>query len=281
MGKLKITITGNTTKEPKINEDGTVDLIIKAEMSPHVPKGLKSLGASLCLVHVSKKTWKKVSDKATPDSFYIIQGEGKSRVNKKQIPFIEIIAFDISLKESDTKAEPKTETKAEPKTEPKAEPKAEPITEAKAEPKIETKVEPKTEPNAEPKVESKTESKTDSKPKLKNSKKNGKSKKHKAMFDTWYEESDIKYVSYKDIVLLETTHLDMDSLNLHGVFHYVHKAQNKRINTPLAVRKIDDKYALVMGVKNFMISKVFHIDEVPIVEKDMTHDEFINTYKSK
>jgi hypothetical protein len=230
MGKLKVTVTGIPTKKPKINDDGTVDLIFKAEMSPSVPKGLKSLGATLCLVHISKKAWKKVSDKVVDDSFFIIQGEGKSRVNSKQVPFLEVVTFDINLRDpKDDKKEAVKDTKT-------------------AEPKKEVKVKP---PKATPQTEQK---------------KAPTKKEFIPMLTKWYEESEIKYVSYNDLILTENIHLKTKAINLNSIFYVINKSENKKINAPIAVKKVDGKYSLIMGLRHFVVAKVLQIDKVCICQ---------------
>jgi len=66
-------------------------------------KGLKPLGESLCLVHFSPKTWRKISDEVNNESFFIIQGEAKATNSQKGTPFLEVIAFSVSLKEETEK----------------------------------------------------------------------------------------------------------------------------------------------------------------------------------
>ena len=51
MAKAKITITGEIEKF-KVNEDGTVNVIIKADTSKGVPNGLKELGSSTYSISV-------------------------------------------------------------------------------------------------------------------------------------------------------------------------------------------------------------------------------------
>jgi hypothetical protein len=101
LGKAKIPITGVATKKPKIKENGAIDLIFKVDMCTSVPKGLKPLGESICLVHFAPKTWKKISDKVNDESFFIIQGEAKATNSAKNTPFLEVIAFNVSLKEEE------------------------------------------------------------------------------------------------------------------------------------------------------------------------------------
>lgn len=54
MAKAKITIIGEIEKF-KVHEDGTVNIIIKADTSTAVPNGLKELGSSTYNITVSKK----------------------------------------------------------------------------------------------------------------------------------------------------------------------------------------------------------------------------------
>ena len=55
MAKAKITITGEVEKF-KVNEEGIVNIIIKADTSTAIPNGLKELGSSTYSITVSKKT---------------------------------------------------------------------------------------------------------------------------------------------------------------------------------------------------------------------------------
>lgn len=255
MGKAKITVTGIPTKEPKIKQDGSVDLLIKVDMSTAVPKGLESLGASLCLVHVGKKTWKKVGGVATKDSFYIVQGEVKANVSKKNTPFMEVIAFDITLKE----AMPPKETK---KQEIKQE---KPASEKKEEPK---KIVPKEQP------------KQDKPENIKNHKKSRDYGKRKtfAYISEWFKEDEIITVNTSDVVVDDPSHIEAYDIRFGKYFlAKVHEA--KKIIKPVAVRKIENnKYVLVMGFKIFISAKIFNIETIPVVIKDMTAKEFEDKY---
>lgn len=105
MAKAKITLTGNLERQPKVNEDGTVELFFRIPMSESVPSGLEPLGESVYKVIVNSKIWSKVSSKINNDSTYLIQGEIKAAVNTKGIPFIKVICFDISIIEPQGKNE--------------------------------------------------------------------------------------------------------------------------------------------------------------------------------
>lgn len=106
-----IKITGTAIKMPVSKEDGTGELLIKNVMSGAVPKGLKSLGDSLYRVQVGIKAWKKIKDKITEDTFYIVTGEPKAAVSSKGVPFINIVAFQVEIMPEDPKAAKKEEVK--------------------------------------------------------------------------------------------------------------------------------------------------------------------------
>jgi hypothetical protein len=99
MARVKVTITGVPEKEPRIHENGNVDLVFIAQQSGGIPKGLEPLKDCPCLVHIAPKTWKKVEGNIRPDSTFLVQGEVKSSVNKKGMPFLEVVAMDIGLLE--------------------------------------------------------------------------------------------------------------------------------------------------------------------------------------
>lgn len=262
MGKAKITVTGMASKPPKVKEDKTVDLLIKVDMSPAVPKGLKSLGQSICLVHIGLKTWKKVAGAVKDDSYYIIQGEVKSNVNNKSVPFLEVVAFDISLKPEAT--QPKEKEEQSNQSNKQQNPKK-----VIEQPKTKREVQEQ-------------KQKTGNKEKnVNNSKKTEKSDKNKGKgkysFKKWYEPDEIKYVSYTDLVLEEQLHLESFSVGLRGELKLV--SEGKPIKNPLAVRAIQNgKYALITGFKYYIVSKALGLEKVPVVIKDMTYDEFIKEY---
>lgn len=83
MAQAKITLTGIPEKEPKLQENGNIDLIFQVEPSTIVLKGLEPLKECPCLVHVAPKTWQKVADKWKHERKLLVQGEVKSSVNKK------------------------------------------------------------------------------------------------------------------------------------------------------------------------------------------------------
>ena len=256
MGKAKITVTGTASKPPKIKDGGVVDLLIKVDMSTAVPKGLKSLGASICLVHIGAKTWKKVASTVKDDSFYIIQGEIKANVSSKNIPFTEVVAFDISLKaDAVTKETPK---KKEPEKE------------------IPKQIESTTKKEAQ-----KQKTEIQNKPQTNNQQKPPKKKKpeKQSMFGEWYKPEEIKYISYNELILTEDTHLNAKDLQLNGVFKVVN--EKKAVKAPMAVRPINGKYSLVMGIKHYITVKIFEMDNIPVVIRDMTYDEFLAKYKNK
>lgn len=122
MAKVKITMTGVPEKEPKLHENGNIDLVFKVEPSTAIPKGLEPLKECLCLVHVAPKTWKKVAGKVQPERKLLVTGEVKASVNKRGVPFLEMVAMDIGIIERGEKEEENREGEAE--AQPKAPPQA-------------------------------------------------------------------------------------------------------------------------------------------------------------
>jgi hypothetical protein len=285
LGKVKVTVTGVASKPPKIKDDKTVDLVLKVDASPSVPKGLKPLGQSICLVHIAPKTWKKIAGAVKDDSFYIIQGDVKASANSKGVLFLEVVAFDISLKvENAQKGQPEKKEL----TKKQAEEKTTPVKVAKQQKKESAKPEQKkVEQPAKKVVQQEQKNKnitTPVKSGIPEKKKQDKDKSEKksvAELQQWYKSEDIEYIARKDIVLTEKIHLETKSIMFNGVFKAI--AEKQVINKPIVVKKIDnEKYSLVMGMRNYIAAKVFELEKVPvIVVKDISHDEFVKKYYLK
>lgn len=242
MGRAKVTITGLATKEPKIKNDGTVDLLMTVDMETNVPKGLKSLGKSKCLVHIGSKAWKKIAMQVNNESFYIIQGEVKANVSSKNTPFMEVIAFSVLLK--DDNKETKT---AIPKN------------------KI---VEP------QPKIAQEKEHNQSTQPNQDNSNKHNKLE----IFNQWYTKEDITYLSHNDLVLTEDVHFQARNLSLGLALEKI-RENNFTMNNVIAVRPIENqKYSLVMGIRGYALAKLLNITKVPVVIKDMSYKDFVKQY---
>jgi hypothetical protein len=259
VGKIKVTVTGTANKPPKIKKDGTIDLLLKVDMSQAVPKGLTSLGSSFCLIHIGSKTWKKVAENVKDDSFYIINGEAKASINNKNIPFFEIVAFDISIK-SEISKKVKKDEKAIEKPDESGETKH-------------TKQKVKVEENEnQSKIQSEIQSNQPKK------KKKEKTVKQEKTFCRWFEPEEVEYVSYKDIILTEKIHLQTKKMNLQGLLEDIN--DKRKSLTPMAVRQMEDKYSLVMGMKYYLVAKALEVENVPIVIRDMTHEEFLKQYET-
>lgn len=241
MAKSKITITGEAKKPPKANEDGTIDLVFKTDMSEAVPKGLTSLGETNYIVRVGKKTWLKVADQVTENSFYIISGEPKARITTKGVPFTEVVCFDIALREAE-----KPKEKA-----------AEPIKEViKEQPK---KVE---KPKQQPKQK---------KEQPKKKRDNGPN-----VPADWYKSEEIISINTNTLVLVEKEHLNLQKLDMNRILY---RLQDKEMNFVVAVRPLENgKYGLVMGIRGYIIAKLLNKETLKAVVKNCTYDEFIAEY---
>ena len=247
MAKAKITIIGEIDKF-KVHEDGTINIIIKADTSIAVPNGLKELGSSTYNITVSKKTWKKVSDKLQGNRI-MFTGEPKAAVTVKGVPFILVNCFDISIIEQKVK-----ESQSEPKkTEPSKS--VQPL-------KIEVQeIKPLDTKADSPESPTKTK-KLNPTPPLPLASKN--------MLDgivrEWRKNNEIIQIPFTDIILQEKTHLNNANFKL-GRMDPTHVK-------PMTVKRIaDNKYALVMGLKSFVMAKLLDIETVPAILCDITFNE--------
>lgn len=254
MAKAKITVTGTVEKKPKINQDGTVDLVLKGSMSAMVPKGLKALGDTFILVHIGPKTWKKVSAAYQDDSFLIIQGEPKASKNNAGTPFIEVVCFDISLRSV-------TSDNVDPAAQDKKAAVAEIIQVVQerkpaANPKSVQKVQEDPHPGAA--------EYTNKKPKFKSL--------------VWFSPEEVIDVPVNDVYLVERTHLITKSIDFQGMLKLV--SETGILTAPIAVKPLDDrpgKYGLVMGMKTLMIAKLLNFEKVKAVVRDMEHKTLMGT----
>ena len=95
----KIFISGTLDRDPKINEDGSVDLILTNVIEDNAPKILREKGQSIFLVKVSKAKWKYIRKSINKDkAVFSVIGGVKASVNKKGTPFLYIYANDIIVK---------------------------------------------------------------------------------------------------------------------------------------------------------------------------------------
>ncbi|MGL5567691.1 MAG: hypothetical protein ACRDB9_00465 [Cetobacterium sp.] len=94
----RIYITGTLDREPKVNEDGTVDLILTNIIEEEAPKMIREKGSSVFLVKISKPQWKCIRNKISKDdAIFSIMGRVKASTNKKGTPFIYINADYIQI----------------------------------------------------------------------------------------------------------------------------------------------------------------------------------------
>ncbi|MEG1312452.1 MAG: hypothetical protein RSD47_10665 [Romboutsia sp.] len=106
MVNSRIFITGSLDKEPKLNEDGTVDLILTNVIDDNARKDIKSKGNSIFLVKLSKAQWKSKKKKLLkPNREIKVVGHIKALVNKKGVPFIYVSPQSVEVFEVQDKKE--------------------------------------------------------------------------------------------------------------------------------------------------------------------------------
>jgi len=248
MAKAKITIIGEIEKF-KVHEDGTVNIIIKGDTSAAVPNGLKELGSSTYNITVSKKMWKKVSDKLQGNRI-MFTGEPKAAVTVKGVPFTLVNCFDISVIEQKVK-----ESQSEPKKAVQPKP-VQPL-------KIEAQVKPlKIEVVQEIKpLDKKTDShEPPTKP-----------KKLKVDYDSdafsfWRENhKDVLDIKVTDLVLTEEEHLK--GFRAFGFISF----KKHTIQRAIIVRPLDNgKFSLVAGFMAYLIAKALNSETLPAITTDST-----------
>jgi len=242
MAKAKITIIGEIEKF-KVHEDGTVNIIIKADTSASVPNGLKELGSSTYNITVSKKMWKKVSDKLQ-DNRIMFTGEPKAAVTVKGTPFILVNCFDISVIEQKVK-DNQTAKKNVP---------SKPIQPLKIEVQKIKPLEPKTDSPETPTETKKLKKILPSRDSL------------DGAVREWRKNNEIIQIPFKNIVLEEKAHLNHANFKLG-------RLDQKHVK-PMTVKQIaDNKYALVMGLKSFVTAKLLDMETVSVILCDINFTE--------
>jgi hypothetical protein len=97
----RIVITGSLDREPKIREDGTVDLILTNTIDEYARKDMQDKGNSIILVKLSKVQWKsKKKSLLKPNKEIKVIGHVKALVNKKGTPFIYVSPQSIEIYEA-------------------------------------------------------------------------------------------------------------------------------------------------------------------------------------
>lgn len=238
MAKAKITITGEVEKF-KVNEDGTVNVIIKADTSKGVPSGLKELGSSTYSITVSQKMWKKVSDKLQGNRI-LFTGEPKAAVTVKGVPFTLVNCFDISVIEQKVK-----EGQSEPK---KVEP-SKPVQPLKKEVQ---EIKP-------------LDTKTNSPEKPTKTKKTKKNYEDEA-FGYWRKNNtDVLDIKVTDLILTEEEHLK--GFRAFGFINF----KKHNIKRPIIVRPLNNgKFSLVAGFMPYLIAKTLNFETVSAIITDFT-----------
>lgn len=298
MSKGTVVICGFTDKEPKINKDESVSLIMKI---PHFNEAGLNIQDSYCLILIDKQRFGRIRNIISNNTFYYIEGSFKVGKNTKDIPFLtvkceKIMASNLLRKEfvSDNV-------------------------------KLTDDFPPETEELMD--LEKITIKNVFNKPTISKQKainyilKHGnferpillrredlsiregyeyylvakelgiktvpisymqqyyKTMEHdyENILKNWYIDEPTINIRVKDIVLTEEIHLKTKNF----VFHY--NLDDYKMNyfnfAPVVVRPIENnKYALVAGAARYFSAKIMDIEEIPAVIKDMTHDKFIENY---
>jgi len=248
MAKAKITITGEVEKF-KVNEDGTVHIVIKADTSKGVPSGLKELGSSTYSISVSQKMWKKVSDKLQGNKI-LFTGEPKAAVSTKGAAFILVNCFDISVIEQKVK-----EGQSEPKKVVSPKPVQVETKQVQPEPK---KAEPPKPVKNEVPEKKPVPVVVPAKPNYANDDPDTEALNH------WRQNhTEVKQIKVADLVLTEEEHYK--GFTQGGLTFF----KKYTIRKPLIVHPIENgKYSLVVGFKDYIMAKILNFETVPALIAD-------------
>lgn len=94
----RIIIQGKLEKEPKVNEDGTADLILTNEIENNANSNIKIMGKSLFLVKINKGLYEENKDRLHNLGLIVsIIGYVKVLKNKKGIPYIYVSANTVNV----------------------------------------------------------------------------------------------------------------------------------------------------------------------------------------
>jgi len=255
MAKAKITIIGEIEKF-KVHEDGTVNIIIKADTSTAVPNGLKELGSSTYNITVSKKMWKKVSDKLQGNRI-MFTGEPKAAVTSKGTPFILVNCFDISpieQKVKESQSEPKKAVPPKPVQPLKDEVQVQPL-------KIEAQqIKPLNTKADAPEI-----------PREVKKPKNNYANDADVMSHWRKNHTDVQDIKVDDLVLTEEEHLK--GVNQFGFRSF---QRSGSIKTSIIVRPLDSgKFSLVVGFGAYVIAKILNFETLPAIITDLKHRDLI------
>lgn len=242
MAKAKIVITGEI-ETYRLNQDDTVSVIVKADTSENVPKGLKELGPSNYKININQKMWKKVSDNLDNHKI-LISGEPKATVNQKGVPFTIVNCFDISI----------------------IQPKEPQVKEALSQPKKQGETAKPKEPenNTKPiNTKSRSIQKSSEKAKIKNDLETIAfgyfRKKH---------ENDRQNIKVSDLILTEKEHFKTFKLM---------KLRTNANKSPLIVRPVNDsQYSLVSGFASYVVLKILNVETATAILTNLTRQEIMD-----
>jgi hypothetical protein len=94
-----VKVVGPLAAKPKHQPNGQlglVELVIKAEMNPALPKGLPNLGATRIVVWCTEKQFNKIKNTITPESRFVIEGEPAVGVGADLKAFLRVICLRIT-----------------------------------------------------------------------------------------------------------------------------------------------------------------------------------------
>lgn len=238
--KSKISLNGFLHKEPKINSDGSAELLLKVPVYDQVTKKGKEkesklLYAAFYYVYVPSELWGKLKS-VNNLSYFNISGKVSCRVTKNGTPII--IVYCEYITHGNLPKDDKVEYLIE-------------YLGQKQEKKIK---------NNDQVVEYKTRKVI---------------KKTKEPTYIWtYETDNLQSVEVSNIILTEEEHLK--NMNSKG-FYLANRGELAPV--VIRKLENSDKYSLVLGFSTYSMAKIFNINNVQAIITELSRDEFELKYK--
>ena len=100
--RATLKVVGTLVGKPKPQPNGQVgimELVLKSEMNPGLPKGLPNLGSTRIVVWCTEKQFNKIKNTITAESRIIAEGEMVAAIGTDLLPFVRLICLKLTTVE--------------------------------------------------------------------------------------------------------------------------------------------------------------------------------------
>ena len=110
--RAALKVVGSLVSKPKPQPNGQVgimELVLKSEMNPGLPKGLPNLGSTRIVVWCTEKQFNKIKNTITAESRIIAEGEMVAAIGTDLLPFVRLICLKLTTVEYEQSLRSSTE----------------------------------------------------------------------------------------------------------------------------------------------------------------------------